>query len=313
MNKRFPLLVLCGVLVFLFCGRARADVVVLDNGTTITGKAQITSRAVRIETHTGVLTVPLWRVVRASAGSVGARSPQAAREPETGATPPTPAGAKAQAEPKMTAGDGVLRALDALESRISVSFTDVPLAEAITYLQEVTGANVSYRMSDLEADDTPVTLNLRDVKVRQVLDLLLEERGLAWSVREDIIRIRPGTESQELTMRVYDVRDLLADDEDRLASRTATARETTSRSGDENGLGQSASDYGSSSSSFSATYGTTGVAGATTLPSVSERAYSLAVLITETVRPESWARPAVIAAGGMPDSGGGVDTYDNLW
>ncbi len=233
----------------------------------------------------------------------------------------TPAGAAGQGAVAVSAP--MLRALN---STISVDFEEALLADAIDYLREITRANFAYRSSDLKADPTPLTLHLKDVTVRQVLDLLLEGGGLGWTVERDVIRIRPKWQAAGLDSRVYDVRDLIISEEDRVGLRTPGLRERAYTQAGGEGLGQfgweargrvglrvGSEGYGGDRGyerGYSGYrggyggygggrgYGRGGGGGAQWQPA-RERAYDLAVLVTQTVRPASWARPAVVVGGGL--------------
>ena len=359
-------LVLCASAVCLLCAGVSADEVVLKSGARITGDVTVNSRTVRIVNEMGTLTVPLGRVELVSVDSENPTAlqgqkrrrtenrpeAQKAAEPAETVEPPAetaepvapaaPRAGEANARRRVREDEvsGVPSPRKVLASRISVSFDEASLADAIFYLQEATGGNFAYRLSDLEADPMLVTLHLRDVPVIQVLGIMLEGRGLGWSVRGDVIRISKGEVSERMTLRVYDVRDLMLNTQDRIALRTATATGTTGAYGYGGGVGGGRGAYGGGYGGYSSGYdrygggryggggygsgygggsgggrygagygggsgGGYGPLGAVTeAETASERTHSLATLITQAVRPESWDEPAVVRIGGVgPEPG----------
>lgn len=291
MKGSFGFLALC-----VLCAVASADRVALKNGVVVTGKARVYGNAVCVENDTGVLTLPLWRVERVSISDGKPEAPQGMVEQAAGPDAQRAGGPGGKQGASEDLAARLSSALTVLEKRIDVHLDGVPLADTISYLQEITGANFSYRLSDLEADPTSVTLSLRNVTLRQVLKALLEERGLAWRVHENIIRIRPAGELWPTTVRVYDVRDLLIDSSDIEAVRTPTAGERSDRSRRKDG------SYGQWGRDDSRSYDRRDrdeerrrrTARERT---ASERTYDLALLITLVVCPESWAEPPVIGVG----------------
>lgn len=92
--------------------------------------------------------------------------------------------------------------------RIGVDFENAALREVVEYLREATGLNfmIHPRVGDPEA---PVTLHLKNVRVRSVLRVILKPLGLGAVAREGMIVILPQEEIRPANVtRVYDVRDL---------------------------------------------------------------------------------------------------------
>ena len=275
----------------VFSAGVLADQVVLKSGPRITGEVTVKSDTVRIENELGILTLPLWRVAGISFGSEDPTWPAEARsaagnEPKTVEIPQS-------IEPAETPGplasaDELSRVpspREVLASRIDVSFDETPLVDAMVYLQEATGGNFAYVALDLEAAPAPVRFTLKGVTVRQILDILLEGRDLGWSVRGNTILVGKGATAQGMSLRVYDVRDLVVNTQDRIGGGVPTAAAATT----------GAYGYGGGySGGYGGGYGLGIVAESET---VSERVRSLAELVTETVRPESWQEPAVVATG----------------
>lgn len=103
-----------------------------------------------------------------------------------------------------------------------IHFDKTPLDKAVDALREATHANIQAKWRLLESagidQQTPVTLNLKDVPLSQALDFLCDEAG-AGSVRlaaradRGVIVITTEEDvSREVESRVYDVRDLVVAD-----------------------------------------------------------------------------------------------------
>jgi general secretion pathway protein D len=99
----------------------------------------------------------------------------------------------------------------------TVQLPQVPLADAIDFLRDITTANILVNWKALEADgidkQTQVTATLHDVKFSKVLDVILQEAGggkLAYTIDEGVITISTADElNKAVVTRVYDITDLL--------------------------------------------------------------------------------------------------------
>ncbi len=76
------------------------------------------------------------------------------------------------------------------ERKISMSFDDTPLADAVGFLREVTGIELRYA-TGLEPEGRTVTLKVKDVPLAGGLELTLRPIGLGFAVSEGAIEIRP--------------------------------------------------------------------------------------------------------------------------
>ncbi|TLD42241.1 MAG: MSHA biogenesis protein MshL [Candidatus Jettenia ecosi] len=99
---------------------------------------------------------------------------------------------------------------DALNMIISFEFLDTPLKDVIIFLREKTNINM---IIDSEAGDVLITLKLKDVPLRVALKYILP-KGYEYVIEGDILHIY----KQKMELRVYDVRDILInlDDKDPL-------------------------------------------------------------------------------------------------
>ncbi len=96
---------------------------------------------------------------------------------------------------------------DGLKQKLSVEFIDTPLRDVVALLQEKTKLNF---VLDERAADQSVNLKLDNVDVSVILKYILP-KGVDSVIKEDIVYIT----QEPLEMRVYDVRDLLINLEDR--------------------------------------------------------------------------------------------------
>ncbi len=101
-----------------------------------------------------------------------------------------------------------------LNRRIDAQFVEMPLRNAIQALQKETEIQFYLRAKRLEeasvSPDTPVTIDLKNLPARTVLELLLSELELTYLEKDGLILITtPEDAESQLDVRVYDCRDLL--------------------------------------------------------------------------------------------------------
>jgi len=143
-----------------------------------------------------------------------------------------------------------------LEGKLSIEFIDTPLPDVIAFLQEKSKMNFYL---DKNAPETNVDIKLNDVPIRVILDYILP-KGLGYIVEDNIIHVTV----EPLELRVYDVRDLLINLEDR-QNLTAQVEPTAFY---EEGAG--ATGAGESKDTF-------------------DRVKEIINLITSTIKPASWS------------------------
>jgi type II secretory pathway component GspD/PulD (secretin) len=112
-----------------------------------------------------------------------------------------------------------------LEEKLSIEFIDTPLRDVISFLQEKSKMNF---FLDKDAPDANVNIKLNDVPLSVILEYILP-KSLGYVVKDNIVHITV----EPLELRVYDVRDLLINLEDRQslttqAETTLSEEETTS-------------------------------------------------------------------------------------
>ena len=154
---------------------------------------------------------------------------------------------------------------DALNTIISFEFLDTPLRDIVIFIREKTNINM---IIDSEAGNVPITLKLKDVPFRTALKYILP-KGYEYVIEGDIIHFY----KQKMEMRVYDVRDVLINLDDKEPLKFDITAAATSQMGLSKG------------------------AETVKTKDASERILDLIELIVTTVEPSSWSnRTSVIGA-----------------
>ena len=160
---------------------------------------------------------------------------------------------------------------DALNTIISFEFLDTPLRDIVIFVREKSNINM---VIDSEAGNVPVTLKLKDVPLRTALKYILP-KGYEYVIEGDIIHFY----KQKMEMRVYDVRDILINLDDKEPLKFDITAAATSQ--------------------LSLSKG----AEITKAKDPSARVLDLIELIVTTVEPSSWSRSTSVigasAAGGQ--------------
>ena len=160
---------------------------------------------------------------------------------------------------------------DALNTIISFEFLDTPLRDIVIFVREKSNINM---IIDSEAGNVPVTLKLKDVPLRTALKYILP-KGYEYVIEGDIIHFY----KQKMEMRVYDVRDILINLDDKEPLKFDITAAATSQ--------------------LSLSKG----AEITKAKDPSARVLDLIELIVTTVEPSSWSRSTRVigasAAGGQ--------------
>ena len=110
-----------------------------------------------------------------------------------------------------------------LDERLSIEFINTPLHDVIAFLQEKSKMNF---FLDKDASDTSVSIKLNDVPLSVILEYILP-KNLSYVVTDNIVHVT----LEPLELRVYDVRDLLINLEDRQGL-TAQVETTGEEDGD---------------------------------------------------------------------------------
>lgn len=106
------------------------------------------------------------------------------------------------------------RIFGALDSRTDIAFDDTPLSTAMHYLADSHGITIyldAKGLADSAVDaSAPVTRQLKNVKLRSALHLILDEFDLTFVCRDDVLNITSKDKADEIRVtRVYPVSDLV--------------------------------------------------------------------------------------------------------
>ncbi len=103
-----------------------------------------------------------------------------------------------------------------LEENVTVEFADVPLETAVRQLSEISGVDIRLDRPALRAlrvrEREPVTVRLVERQLQTVLQAMMLDLGLSWTLRDGVLWITSPDEAGQLfKTAVYDVRDLCRD------------------------------------------------------------------------------------------------------
>lgn len=176
-----------------------------------------------------------------------------------------------------------------------MKFDGVGLADAIDFLRDVTAANIHVDWRALEeagiSRDTPVNIRLRNVSLRKVLNMLLNEAGggdqIGWMVDEGVITITTKERvNSEMHTRIYNVEDLLMEIP-QFTNAPSFSLESTSTRGSGSGSGSGGGGGGDGGGEGLFGGGDTDREDEVT-PTKEERAEELLTLIKELISPDIW-------------------------
>jgi hypothetical protein len=172
-----------------------------------------------------------------------------------------------------------------LNKRLPAAKLDnVPLADAIDFLRDISGLNVIVDWKSLEAinitKSTQINLNLHDVATGKVLSLMLAEAGpgdlLTYYIDQDVVQITTReVADQKMVTVVYYVMDLLQPNPQFNYTISNISGGSAQVTGGGGGGGQNAITAGTNSASSSGN-------------TVQTQADALIKLIETVVRPEIW-------------------------
>ncbi|MHB1038368.1 MAG: hypothetical protein ACYC35_28440 [Pirellulales bacterium] len=114
--------------------------------------------------------------------------------------------------PKAQSPEAAIRR--SLGKRVSLSFKETPLGDAIASLNNSYGVEIQLDQKALTdagaGTDTPVTLHVSGVTLRSALNLMLRPLDLVWAVRDEVLLITtPEEMGSLLEIKVYLVGDLV--------------------------------------------------------------------------------------------------------
>lgn len=109
-----------------------------------------------------------------------------------------------------------------LAKRLPGQFQDIPLHDVIEFLFDATEVDYLVRRTKLDEGgvnlEMPVNLHLKQVRAEMLLDLVLSDLGLTYTVRDGIVIISTQDDQDvALEIRLYNVRDLVTMDAEKSA------------------------------------------------------------------------------------------------
>lgn len=127
-----------------------------------------------------------------------------------------------------------------LAKRIPAQFADISLKEVLEYVFDSIGVDNVIRMTKLAEEgvglEIPINLNLKQIRAEMLLDLVLNDAGLTYTVRDGIVIISTKTDDDvALEVRIYNVRDLVTMDSEK--AKILRERLMTAAAGNGAGLG----------------------------------------------------------------------------
>jgi hypothetical protein len=98
-----------------------------------------------------------------------------------------------------------------LKSRkVTLNFPETPFAEVISFLQDITGLNITVSPA-VDQEEVTVSLRLREIPLEDALRIILEQTQLAMAFKNETLMITPPDEARgEYHLEIYDVQDLLS-------------------------------------------------------------------------------------------------------
>lgn len=101
--------------------------------------------------------------------------------------------------------------LSQMEKRVSFDFVDTPLPDVVAFLQNLTGVNMVIDPQAGAGGDVAVTLKVNDMRLAAAMDWILRLVSLKYILRDEAIYVSSSDRLEDKgIMRIYDVRDLLA-------------------------------------------------------------------------------------------------------
>ncbi|MBI4584638.1 MAG: secretin and TonB N-terminal domain-containing protein [Planctomycetes bacterium] len=98
-----------------------------------------------------------------------------------------------------------------LESaQVSFDFEDKPITDAVAFLRQITGINITIDEKEVDVQNTKVSLHIQNLKASNALNLILLQTGLAYTFVEQVLTItKPEKARGEAQFRIYPVADIL--------------------------------------------------------------------------------------------------------
>lgn len=110
---------------------------------------------------------------------------------------------------------GEEKILAALERPANLEFVDTPLTDVMAFLADQFKIPIFIDQRAIAENnvpaDSPVTMNIKGIKLRSALGLMLGQLNLDWAIRNEVLLVTsPEAAAKSLVIRTYDVADLVA-------------------------------------------------------------------------------------------------------
>jgi len=273
---RKPILISAAALILLAVS-ASGGTIILENGRKMSGEVRVTGDEVEMKTREGVVRIPRSRVKDVRQG--------------------------VQQKEKKHEG----RSRPMLRRKVTMDADGAGFEQVISRLRQATGAGFVLGPGVRSEDLPPVTMHVRKVTLKQVLDFLTDGSPLAYrTINRRAIRIGLERRMKRQELRIYDVRDRLYDRSDAGMRRRGGVRTQFGGSFGapaRSSVGGGGGRYGGRLSR-GGRYGgyRGGGSGGGVGPPLAARAQSLAWLTTSLVHPQAWGAGR---AGLIGEVGGG--------
>lgn len=253
--------------------------------------------------------ITFWPGRNAAPGvaSLEAQAPPTDRDPFAPLTPEEIAKARAEqsstpapeatsqttksAKPRNSAS---LRIDEQLDKTTNIHCVELPLKDVFAYLQEAHQIPIVLKLRKLDEAsvpaDTPVTKNLRGIRLSTALHHILDDLDLAYYIDDMLVITTPADAQAHPEVRIYDCRDILTVPAPNLAPQ-----------GDQSAPEPKGGDR------------PPGFRGGP--PQVNEherRAAQLKSILTTNVDPQSWAEPSQWQNGNNPRGNGSISEFNGL-
>jgi hypothetical protein len=135
-------------------------------------------------------------------------------------------GGRAAAQQEASPVEQKIRA--ALSDPTTLEFIETPLKDVVDYLKDLHGMEIQFDHKALDAagvsSDTPVTRNLKGVRLCSALKLMLRDLELTYVVRDDVLQITSREAlTSDIRLQAHTVVDIAHDDGSQSALLTAVA------------------------------------------------------------------------------------------
>jgi hypothetical protein len=201
-----------------------------------------------------------------------------------------------------------------------MSFIETPLKDALDFIKDRHGIPIVLKTRKLQDvginPDTPVSKELKGIRLRSALNLILDDFDLTYIVKDDVLQITTPDDAQStLEVRVYDCRDLLDWPVVGLPPQAGGGLGAEGAAAAPGGgfAAPTAGGLGGPAPGMPGMPGGFGGMGMAAMADHDQRAMRLMTIITTNVEPQSWhAMGQVPAAEGSPSVAGAVSEYNGL-